>query len=320
MVPLALDHKIQPFVNQLSAHAAAPVDTLTPAIARVGQVELQSHAETNLAVEATASEEGPTDMSETTLVSMAKLGDCDAFVQLSKLHSNRLLRTIYNITRNWHDAEDALQDAMLRAFSHLKAFQGKSSFSTWLTRIAINSALMILRKKHGCYEIPFEGIDDSGDNYERLEVKSPAENPESRLARKEREELLRDAILRLPQALREVVELRQARGYSTREIAEALGISVPAVKSRLSRAKLTLRTALLPAILRSESYQPSPPDANDCVGANVLGGQSMSQFRHEHSRLSGLPRKQHASRRGRKSLAAVVEINASCDSLGSGLC
>jgi RNA polymerase sigma factor (sigma-70 family) len=140
---------------------------------------------------------------------------------------------------------------MLRAFSHLKDFQEKSSFSTWLTRIAINSALMILRKKRGCYEISFDGIDDSGDNYERWEVESPAENPESRLARKEREELLRDAILRLPQVLREVVELRQARGYSTREIAQALGISVPAVKSRLSRARLTLRTALRPLDLLS---------------------------------------------------------------------
>ena len=77
------------------------------------------------------------NMSEAALVSMAKLGDSDAFVELSKLHANRLLRTIYQITRNWHDAEDALQDATLRAFSHLKDFEGKSSFSTWLTRIAI---------------------------------------------------------------------------------------------------------------------------------------------------------------------------------------
>jgi len=203
---------------------------------------------------ATAMEDGPTEMSEEALVSMAKLGDSDAFVELGKLHSNRILRTIYRITRNWHDAEDALQDAMLKAFSHLKDFQEKSSFSTWLTRIAINSALMILRKKRGCYEIPFDGVDDSGDNYERWEATSPAENPESRLARKEREDLLRDAIIRLPLLLREVVELRQARGYSTREIAQALGISVPAVKSRLSRARVTLRALLLPVNSRSESY------------------------------------------------------------------
>ena len=191
----------------------------------------------------------PAKMSEAALVSMAKLGDSDAFVELSKLHSNRLLRTIYQITRNWQDAEDALQDATLRAFSHLKDFEGKSSFSTWLTRIAINSALMILRKKRGCYEIPFDDTDDSGDKYECWELRCPAENPESRLARKEREELLRDAILRLPLLLREVIELRQARGYSTREIAQSLGITASAVKSRLSRARVTLREMLFPASL-----------------------------------------------------------------------
>jgi RNA polymerase sigma-70 factor, ECF subfamily len=198
-----------------------------------------------------------TEISEAALVSMAKLGDSDAFVVLSTLHSNKILRNVYNITRNWHDAEDALQDATLRAFYHLKDFQGKSSFSTWLTRIAINSALMILRKKRGCYEVSFDGIDDSGDNSERREVKSPAEDPESRLARKEREELLNDAILRLPLVLREVVELRQARGYSTRETAQALGITVPAVKSRLARAKLGLRTALLPAKRNPNPVRPS---------------------------------------------------------------
>ena len=197
------------------------------------------------------------NMSEAALVSMAKLGDSDAFVELSKLHANRLLRTIYQITRNWHDAEDALQDATLRAFSHLKDFQEKSSFYTWLTRIAINSALMILRKKRGYFEISIDGsdnLDDSGGRYERWEIRSLTEDPESRLAREEREEMLRDAILRLPRVCREVIELRQAKDYSTREIAQALGISVPAVKSRLSRAKMTLRSALVPTDSQSESY------------------------------------------------------------------
>jgi RNA polymerase sigma-70 factor, ECF subfamily len=198
---------------------------------------------------ATVLEDGPAELSEATLISMAKLGDSDAFVALSKPYADRILRTIFHITRNWHDAEDALQDAMLKAFSHLKDFQEKSSFSTWVTRIAINSALMMLRKKRVCQEMPFESMDGSGDNYEAREPKSPAEDPESQLARKEREELLNDAILRLPHLLREVVELRRARGYSTKEIAHALGISVPAVKSRLSRARVTLREMLFPASL-----------------------------------------------------------------------
>jgi RNA polymerase sigma-70 factor (ECF subfamily) len=199
-------------------------------------------------------EDDPTETSDAELVSMAKSGDANAFVELSKRHSNRVLLTTYRITRNWQDAEDALQDSLLKAFSHLNGFQEKSSFATWLTRIAINSALMILRKKRVCVEISIEASDDSGGQYERWETRSLTEDPESHLARKEREELLRDAILRLPRVCREVLELRQAREYSTREIAQALGISVPAVKSRLSRAKVTLRAALLPTDSQSESY------------------------------------------------------------------
>jgi RNA polymerase sigma-70 factor, ECF subfamily len=207
---------------------------------------------------------GPTEAIEAALISMAKSGDSDAFIVLSKLHSNRIFGTLYNITRNWHDAEDALQDAMLRAFAHLKDFQEKSSFSTWLTRIAINSALMMLRKKRGCHEIPFDGVDDSGDDYERCEVKSPAESPESHLARKETEELLRHAIHRLPQILREVVELQQVQEHSTKELAQALGISVPAVKSRLARARSTLRTALF-----QQTRDPNPIRWNH---RHALGG------------------------------------------------
>ena len=101
-------------------------------------------------------EDCPMEISEAVLVSTAKSGDTNAFVELSRRHSPKLLRTIYRITRNWQDAEDVLQDSLLKAFSHLQDFQEKSSFSTWLTRIAINSALMILRKKRLCSEIPID--------------------------------------------------------------------------------------------------------------------------------------------------------------------
>ena len=199
-------------------------------------------------------EDGPMEISDEALVSTAKSGDANAFVELSKRHSNRVLLTTYRITRNWQDAEDALQDSLLKAFSHLNGFQQKSSFATWLTRIAINSALMILRKKRVCVEVSIDGSDDPDDKYERWEARSLTEDPESRFARSEREELLRNAILRLPPVCREVVELRQAKDYSAREIAQALGISVAAVKSRLSRARLTLRATLLPTDSQSEFY------------------------------------------------------------------
>ena len=197
-------------------------------------------------------EDSPMEISQAVLVSAAKSGSTDAFVELSRRYSPKLLRTIYRVTRNWQDAEDALQDSLLKAFSHLQDFQEKSSFSTWLTRIAINSALMILRKKRLWSEIPIDDTDDPGSKYERWEAKSLTEDPESYMARKEREELLRDAILRLPPVFREVVHLRQAREYSTREISQALGISEPAVKSRLARARLTLRADLLSG--DSQSY------------------------------------------------------------------
>jgi RNA polymerase sigma-70 factor (ECF subfamily) len=186
-----------------------------------------------------------TEMSDEMLVSMAKSGDANAFVELSKRHASKVFQAAYRITRNRQDAEDALQDSFLKAFLHVKDFQERSSFSTWLTRIAMNSALMILRKKRGGFEISIDSTDGHAGNFETWELRSPMEDPESRYIRRERGCVLREAIVRLPPVFRDVVELRQAREYSTREIAQALGISVPAVKSRLSRAKSALRTSLL---------------------------------------------------------------------------
>ena len=200
-------------------------------------------------------EEDASEMSDAVLLSTAKAGDADAFVELSGRYYRRVFQETFRITRNQQDAEDALQDSLLKAFSHLKDFEERSSFYTWLTRIAINSALMILRKKRGCFEISMDGNDDLSGGRERREPQSPSEDPESSYVRREREALLKEAIVRLPPLCREVVELWQAREYTAREIAKALRISVPAVKSRLSRAKLTLRAELLPISSQSEFYE-----------------------------------------------------------------
>ena len=195
---------------------------------------------------------GETDMSDEMLVSMAKSGDANAFVELSKRHADKAFHATYRVTRNRQDAEDALQDSFLRAFIHLKDFQERASFSTWLTRIAINSALMILRKKRNGFEISLDSTDGPGGN-ETWEPKSRWEDPESRYVRRERQKLLRQAIHRLPPVFRDVIELRQAKDCSVQEIAQSLGISVPAVKSRLSRAKNALRTSLLQTDSQPES-------------------------------------------------------------------
>ena len=94
---------------------------------------------------------GSSEMSEPLLISAAKSGDAVAFVELSKRHSNKILRRAYRIVKNWQDAEDVLQESLMRAFLHLKDFEERSSFSSWLTRIAINFALMDLRKKSRTY-------------------------------------------------------------------------------------------------------------------------------------------------------------------------
>ena len=195
----------------------------------------------------------PTEMSDEMLAARAKSGEMDAFVELSQRHANRIFQTTYRVTRNRQDTEDALQESFLRAFIHLKDFQERSSFSTWFTRIAINSALMILRKKRNSSESSIDRTDGPEGNFDNWEPRSPWEDPESSYARRERHELLRRAIQQLPPVFRDVIELLQAEECSNQEIAQSLGISLPAVKSRLARARKALRTSLLQSHSRSES-------------------------------------------------------------------
>jgi RNA polymerase sigma-70 factor (ECF subfamily) len=183
-------------------------------------------------------------MREDLLVSAAKSGDAVAFVELSKRHSNMILRQAYRIVKNWQDAEDVLQESLMRAFLHLKEFEERCSFSSWLTRIAINFSLMTLRKRRGNIEISMEVInDDHGIQY-RWEPRDPAESPESHYSRREREELLQGAIRQLPPTLRQVVQMKLIDGRSGEEVSQTLGISLPAAKSRLARAKTALRVSL----------------------------------------------------------------------------
>ena len=190
-------------------------------------------------------EYNPTGMSDEMLASRAKSGDMDAFVELSQRHASRVFQTAYRVTRNRQDAEDVLQDAFLNAFTHMKNFEGRSSFSTWLTRIAINSSLMTLRKRRNCHEIPIDGGDGTVGNFVAWEPQSPMDDPERHYVRREKHKSLRRAIHRLPPMYREVIQLQGANERSLREIAQSLGITVSAVKSRLARAKSALRTAMI---------------------------------------------------------------------------
>lgn len=186
------------------------------------------------------------EMSENMLLSAARLGNRDAFVELCNRHSKKILPRVYQITKNWEDAEDVLQDSLLKAFVHLEGFEGRSSFSSWLTSIAINCALMLLRKRRGS-QISLDHFQDDAQTRLSWEPRDLGETPEGRYARQEREELLRSAIHRLPAIFREVVELRHTQECSTSEIAQALGISVAAAKSRLLRARMAVRASFTEA-------------------------------------------------------------------------
>ena len=199
------------------------------------------------------------EMSEELLVSAARSGDRNAFNELYARHSKKVLPRIYGITRNREDAEDVLQDAGLRAFLHFKTYEGRSSFQTWFTRIAINSALMVLRKRH-IAEISIEQVSDHEERPRLWELRDDAETPEARYARCEGEALLVGAVQRLPCIFREILELQQSNEYSMTQIAEELGISLSATKSRLMRARKSLHRVLKTRIhcgLKSDSTSES---------------------------------------------------------------
>jgi len=176
------------------------------------------------------------------LVAAAKSGDRPAFLELWTRHSSRAFKTAYRITGNRYDAEDAFQDTWMRAYVHLNTFDGRARFSTWLTRIAINSSLMILRAKRAHPGTYIEITD--GDTWQHLEIADTAKNAEEIYLTHEGLERLRRAIRRLTPSLRNVLETHQSNDSSLKEVAEFTGISVAATKSRLTRAKRTLRKAL----------------------------------------------------------------------------
>jgi len=180
------------------------------------------------------------DVNDEFLVSAAQAGDRAAFVELNKRHASKLLPRVYRITKNWQDVEDVVQESFLKAFVNLRKFEGRSTFSSWLTRIAINSALAVLRRRRAV-ETSIDGQGNDGDTAQTWELPCIDETPESLYAKWQREEVLRSAMNRLRPALRKVIQLQQARDYSAKEIAQELGISVAAVKSRLTRAKVALR-------------------------------------------------------------------------------
>lgn len=195
--------------------------------------------------------------SDDALVAATKRGDTDAFEELVLRHKQRVLVVAYRITNNREDAEDVAQESFHKAFLHLEAFQERSLFSTWLTRIAMNEAFMLLRGRRGVVEVLPENPDD--DNKSRLEAfvdHSP--NPEESCSQRERTQLLVDAIDGLRPTIRTAILLRDIEERSVKETAQILGTSITAVKARIFQARRKLRRTLNPALLRG-LYTPGQP-------------------------------------------------------------
>jgi len=175
--------------------------------------------------------------SDQEIVSAAKARLHRDFAELHALYSRRLYKTIIAITRNPEDAEDALQETFMRAYLAIDTFEGRSSFYSWLTRIALNSALLILRKRRRRAEILFDPQPGSQEETFHLEVKDSAPDPEQAYGLRQRHVRLLSVIRSLGPGLREPLQMRLAKGASLKEIGRALNISEGAVKARLHRAR-----------------------------------------------------------------------------------
>jgi RNA polymerase sigma-70 factor (ECF subfamily) len=184
-----------------------------------------------------------TAAAERVLVGSSKAGDHAAFMELIRRNSPMAQRAIRFIACNPADVEDVMQDTVMHAFKGLRSFTGRSTFSTWLTRIAINNALMLRRRRRKQIEISLDaGADGARDGF--LQFADSTINPEQSLIREQSIKIVRTAVRALAPRLREIAELRCLKELSNKEVASSLGISLAAAKARSFRASQRLKKSL----------------------------------------------------------------------------
>jgi RNA polymerase sigma-70 factor (ECF subfamily) len=187
--------------------------------------------------------------SEERLIAAAKTGRRAPFGELCERHMKQVSCVTRRIIRNREDAEDTVQECFLNAFVHLKSFDGRSRFATWLTRIAINAALMNLRRNRRAREVPIDEPSPSSEPVAQREFRHHAPDPEQSCSLRERKRIVKSAISGLRQRARNVMELVHLQEHSIRETAQILGISTGAVKTRMFHAKSALhRMPLLQSV------------------------------------------------------------------------
>ena len=184
------------------------------------------------------------EFNEAGLVAQAQQGGVEAFTELVNRYEGNIYRLARHITQNPEDAEDVLQETFLKAYEHLTDFQGNSKFYTWLVRIAVNQSLMKLRKRKSDASVSLDDPFDTGEENLTREIAVWDPNPEQTYSREEIRAILEKAVEALPPTFRAVFALRDIEELSTEETAALLNLSIPAVKSRLLRARLRLREKL----------------------------------------------------------------------------
>ena len=177
------------------------------------------------------------------LVAAARSGSAEAFTELRELYAQRVYRKLLRITRNREDAEDALQDTFLRAYRAFNTFEERASFYTWVSTIAVNSALMILRKRRLRPEVSLDRSSGTEEEMANFDFKDTGPSPEHVCVHRQRYTRTLQSIKKLQPRLRQVIEMRMTGSCSVKEIAQALQISEAAVKSRLCRARARLALA-----------------------------------------------------------------------------
>ena len=183
---------------------------------------------------------------EEQLVKNLQAGKADSFEQLANLYQKKIYALSFNLTRNAMDSEDVTQEVLLTLFRKIHTFQGSSAFSSWVYRITLNATYMKLRSRKKEQSISIEELLPSfnGSGFQQEKIRDWSENTESLLFDNEVRETIQKAVSLLPDKERIVFLLRDVEGLSTENVSEVLELTIPAVKSRLHRARLFLRKKL----------------------------------------------------------------------------
>jgi RNA polymerase sigma-70 factor (ECF subfamily) len=181
---------------------------------------------------------------DATLVAAARIGDGSALEILLERHQHRIFAVALRMTRNEADAEDVVQQSFHKVFVKLNSFQGRSSFGAWLTRIAMNEALMLLRRRRALREVPLGNSDENEETGYVFEIPDSSPSPEGRYSEREHEQILFLALNELRPGMRAAIQLFELDQRSVKETAQILGISVEAAKSRLFHGRRRLRQAV----------------------------------------------------------------------------